>query len=200
MQNQFARVQASQGDFMKASIMRSTQAPTAELGLLLLLVCAGCAPSKSAPTPANFTSAINAYFVDHHDCLLTNIRFPYETTDKTETKQLDSLVKSLLLDKSVEASIHVSRYTVTTAGQRYAPRFCYGNREVTSIDASTPLTVVNGFRQTTVSYHYVIREVPVWAKSPEVLAAFPQMAEAISGTSSGKITLAQTTAGWQVPD
>lgn len=185
---------------MRASVMRSFKAIAASLGIALLLAGSGCAPSKSAPTPENFTNAINAYFVEHHDCLLSNIRFPYETTDKTETKELDSLVKSLLLDKGEEASIHSSRYTVTPAGLRYAPRFCYGNREVTSIDGSTPLTVVNGFRQTTVTYHYVMKDVPVWAKSPEVLAAFPEMAKAISGPSAGKITLAQTTASWQVPD
>lgn len=185
---------------MRASVMRSFKAFAASFSLVLLLSGSGCAPSKSAPTPENFTNAINAYFIEHHDCLLSNIRFPYETTDKTETRQLDSLVKSLLLDKGEEASIHSSRYTVTPAGQRYAPRFCYGNREVTSIDGSTPLTVVNGFRQTTVTYHYVIKDVPVWAKSPDVLAAFPQMSQAISGTSTAKITLAQTTASWQVPD
>lgn len=185
---------------MRASIMRSTAVFAASLGISLLFSAAGCAPSKSAPTPENFTNAINAYFLDHHDCLLSNIRFPYETTDKTETKQLDSLVKSLLLNKSEEASIHTSRYTVTPAGQRYAPRFCYGNREVTRIDGSTPLAVVNGFRQTTVSYHYEIKEVPVWAKSPDVLAAFPQMAQAIGGPSAATIKLDQTTTNWQVPD
>lgn len=185
---------------MKPLIGRSAGMAVAALSILSFLTATGCAPSKSAPTPENFTNAINAYFLEHHDCLLSNIRFPYETTDKTETKQLDSLVKSLLLDKKEEASIHSSRYTVTPAGQRYAPRFCYGNREVSSIDSFTPLTVVNGFKQTTVTYHYTITEVPVWAKTPEVLSAFPQMAQALSGPSTAKISLDQTTASWQVPD
>lgn len=184
---------------MKPPIGRSAGIAIASLSILVL-AATGCAPSKSAPTPENFTSAINAHFLDHHECLLSNIRFPYETTDKTETKQLDSLVDSHLLDKSVEAAIHSSRYTVTQAGQRYAPRFCYGNREVSSIDSSTPLTVVNGFKQTTVTYHYTITEVPVWAKSPGVLAAFPQMAQALNGPSTATINLDQTTASWQVPD
>ncbi|GGA54302.1 hypothetical protein GCM10011507_01940 [Edaphobacter acidisoli] len=172
----------------------------ASISALALTIATGCAPSKSAPTPENFSKAINAYFLDHHECLLSNIRFPYETTDKTETRQLDSLVKSLLLNKNEEPAIHSSRYTVAPAGQRYAPRFCYGNREVTSIDSSTPLSVVNGFKQSTVTYHYTITEVPVWAKTPEVLAAFPQMAQAINDSNTAKITLDQTTTSWQVPD
>jgi len=185
---------------MKSAGRLSGKTAVASAIVIALLFIAGCTSSRSAPTPANFTKAIDAYFLDHHDCLLSNIRFPFETTDKEQTRQLDSLVKSLLLNKTQEASIHVSRYTVAPAGVRYAPRFCYGNREVTGIDNSTPLTVVNGFKQTTVTYRYVIKEVPVWAKTPEVLAAFPQMAQATRGPSTAKITLAQTTGGWEVPD
>lgn len=170
------------------------------LALSLLIAATGCSDSKSAPTPANFTQTLNAYFVEHPDCLLSNMRFPYETTDKTETRQLDSLVKSLLLNKTEEPAIHTSRYTVATDGTRFAPRFCYGNREVTSIDTNTPLAVINGFKETTVTYHYVMKEVPVWAKTPEVLAAFPKMAQAIRSQATDKITLAQTLAGWQIPD
>jgi hypothetical protein len=185
---------------MKIAGRLSAKSVAASLGVLALLLAAGCTPSKSAPTSANFTQAINAYYAQHHDCLLSNVRFPFETTDKTQTRQMDALVKSLLLAKTEEASIHSSRYTVTPAGTRYAPRFCYGNREVTAIDSSTPLTVVNGFKQTIVTFNYVLKDVPVWARTPEILAAFPAMAQAINGPSTGKITLDQTTERWQVPD
>lgn len=168
--------------------------------IALLTAVLGCTSSKSTPTPANFILALNAHFIEHPDCLLSNIRFPYETTDKTETKQMDSLVKAQLLTKEEEASIHVSRYTVSTSGARFAPRFCYGHREVTAIDSSTPLTVANGFKETNVTYHYAIEDVPVWAKTPDVLAAFPHMAQAINGQSVGTTTLAQTISSWQVPD
>jgi hypothetical protein len=168
--------------------------------IALLATAIGCTDSKTAPTPANFIAALNAHFIEHPDCLLANVRFPYETTDKTETKQMDSLVKAQLLTKEEEASIHASRYTVSTVGTRFAPRFCYGHREVASIDSSTPLAVANGFKETTVTYHYSIVDVPVWAKTPEVLAAFPKMAQATSGQSAGTTTLAQTISSWQVPD
>ena len=168
--------------------------------LLIAFAATGCNSSKNSPTPENLTRALNAHFLDHPDCLLANTRFPYETIDKTTTKQMDALVKSELLNKTEETTIHASRYTVAPAGERYAPRFCYGHRIVASIDTATPLGVVNGFHQSAVTYHYTMEDVPVWAKSPEVLAAFPQMAHAISDQSVGKATLAQTISGWEVPD
>jgi hypothetical protein len=166
---------------------------------ILLFGASGC-HSKSAPTSENFIAGLNKHFIDHPDCLLSNVRFPYETSDKKETTQLDSLVKSTLLEKTMETAIHVSRYTIATAGMRYAPRFCYGHRVIDTINSSTPLTVANGFKQTKVTYHYTMQEVPVWAKSPEVLKAYPDMAKAVNDGGTGSATLAQTAVGWQVPD
>jgi hypothetical protein len=168
--------------------------------LAFVALASGCNTGKSAPTPANFSHAINKHFLDHPDCLLSDTRFPFETSDPAKTKQLDSLVKSLLLNKSVETSIHVSRYTVAPAGTRYAPRFCYGHREVTSIDSFTPIAINDGFKETTVTYSYTTKEVPVWALSHDVQAAFPDMARATTGQVTAKATLAQTPVGWQIPD
>ncbi len=168
--------------------------------LALVALASGCNTGKSAPNPTNFTHAINNHFLDHPDCLFSDTRFPFETSDPAKTKQLDSLVKSLLLNKSVESSIHVSRYTVTPAGNRYAPRFCYGHREVTSIDSFTPIAIIDGFKETTVTYNYTMKEVPVWAISHDVQAAFPEMARATTGQVTAKATLAQTPVGWQIPD
>jgi hypothetical protein len=172
----------------------------ASLSLTFLFATSGCNSSQSSATAANFTAGLNKHFLEHSDCLLDDTRFPFETSDREKTKQMDSLAKALLLEKSEEMSIHVSRYTVTAAGERYAPRFCFGHREVTSIDSFTPPVATNGFKETTVVYHYAMKEVPVWAKTPEIEAAFPDMTEAISGHATGKATLAQTPVGWQVPD
>src|ERR1700733_14300163 len=158
------------------------------LGFFTLCPTTGCNSGKSAPTPANFTQAINTHFLDHTDCLFSDTRFPFETTDRDKTRQMDSLVKALLLEKSEEMSIHASRYTVTKAGQRFAPRFCYGHRQVTSIDNFTPLAVNDGFKETTVTYSYTMKEIPVWALSPDVQAAFPDMARATSSQSTAKAT------------
>jgi len=188
------------GEAMK--IVRRNPASLALAATILAFVAlaSGCNTGKSAPTPANFTHAINNHFLDHPDCLFSDTRFPFETSDPAKTKQMDSLVKSLLLDKSVESSIHVSRYTVAPAGTRYAPRFCYGHREVTSIDSFTPIAINDGFKETTVSYSYTMKEVPVWAISHDVHAAFPEMARATTGQVTAKATLAQTPVGWQIPD
>jgi hypothetical protein len=179
----------------------SPRLKTAVVSLILMTgLESGCNTGKSAPTPANFTQAINSHFINHTDCLFSDTRFPFETTDRDKTRQMDSLVKALLLDKSEEMSIHASRYTVTTAGARFAPHFCYGHREVTSIDSFTPIAVTDGFKETTVTYSYTMKEIPVWAISHEVQAAFPDMARATTSQVTAKATLAQTPVGWQIPD
>jgi hypothetical protein len=166
----------------------------------LLLATAGC-NSKTAPTPENFIAGLNAHFLDHPECLFPDSpRFPYETTDPTKTKQLNTLVTNQLLTVDEERDLHASRYTPTPTGARYAPRFCYGHRRISSIDSFTPPVQANGFPETQVVYHYTLEEVPVWAKSANILAAFPEAAQAIGGTATGKATLAVTMAGWQVPD
>lgn len=167
---------------------------------LLLVALAGCNNGKSAANNDNFIRGLNNHFLDHSDCLLPNVRFPLETTDKAQIKQMDSLVKALLLDKTVDAGVQTARYTPSTVGARYAPHFCYGHRDVLSIDTSSPLAVANGFKVTQVTYRYKMEDVPVWAKTPEVQSSFPEMALATSGNAVAKATLAQTAVGWQVPD
>ena len=166
----------------------------------LLLPIAGC-HSKTAATPENFTTGLNTYFAEHSDCLFPGgLSFPYETSDPVKTLQLDALADSQMLHVAVDHTIHVSRYTTTDAGARAAPRFCYGNRVVSSIDSFTPPTAANGFTETQVEYHYAMQDIPVWANSAAMRAAFPEMARDASGTATGKATLASTMAGWQVPD
>jgi hypothetical protein len=167
---------------------------------LSVLLFTGC-NSKTKATPENFTQALNAHFLDRSECLFVDTKFPYATSDPVKTKQLNTLVKSLLLDVSFEYAVHTSRFTPTTAGARYAPRFCYGHRTVTSIDSFTPPAKgATGFPETQVVYHFKMEDVPVWAKSADVQAAFPDMAAKTSGDATDKATLAQTLAGWQVPD
>jgi len=180
--------------------LRSIRTNTLTTLLLALLVTTSGCNSKTKATPENFTAALNAWFLEHPDCLLSNTRFPYETSNPDEVKQLTSLVKAQLLEVHEEARIHVSRFTVSTVGTRYAPRFCFGHRVVSSIESFTPPTVVNGFPQTQVVYHYTMQDVPIWAKTPEVQFAFPRLATALSGQASDHATLAQTIAGWSVPD
>lgn len=174
---------------------------TARCGLILVGLMAGLGcDTKSAATPVNYLKGLNAYLAERPECLLPDGRFPLETSDPAEIKRMETLVVSQLLTVSRENAIKVSRYVPTDLGAKVAPHFCYGHREATAIDVSTPPAVAGGFNETQVQYHYVMRDVPVWAKSAAVKEAFPAMAEKISGTASDKATLAQTRVGWQVPD
>ena len=171
------------------------------LALAASMLFAAC-KSASAPTPENFTKGIGKFLADHPDCLYkTALRFPYETSDAAEIKQLDTLVAGKLLTKGTEPAIHISRYTVSDYGQKSAPRFCYGFRHVTGIDSSTPPTkAADGFNESRVTYRYVLQDAPVWAKDADVQKAYPEMAKAISDPPPATITMAQTGVGWQVPD
>ncbi len=168
--------------------------------LIFLSVLFGC-DSKTKPTSENFITTLNTFYNEHTECLLPDApRFPLETTDPAQIKQFNSLAKAQLLEIGKETGLKSSRYTLTTAGARYAPHFCYGHRNVTAIDSSTPPAPENGFPTTHVTYHYTIADVPIWAKTPEVQAAFPAMAKAIGTESSAQATLAKTIAGWTVPN
>jgi hypothetical protein len=170
------------------------------LAVAVTLAGTGC-QSKTKATPQNFITGLNANFQTHSECLFPDApRFPLGTSDKNEIKQFDSLVKATLLTVAQEPAIKVSRYTVTAIGARYAPRFCYGHRNVTAVDSFTPPAQANGFPETRVTYRYTLLDVPVWAKTPEVQAAFPAMAKAVSGESTAQATMAGTLAGWQVPE
>lgn len=170
-------------------------------GLALLL--GGCS-NTDKPTPENFTKTINTWFQDRADCLFPQgRRFPYEVApgkDAKEAKaQMDSLMDAGLLKRLEDRDLHVDSYSLNPAGERAAPRFCYGHREVTSIDNFTPPGPHNGFTETTVTYHYHMLDVPVWAKGDGVKAAFPEVAKDLGDSPTDQITLATVGAGWQVP-
>jgi hypothetical protein len=167
------------------------------------LLAAGCA-TDTKPTNAKLEKALNTYFASHNVCLFpASLKFPYEVSpgsnSQTETKQLDAMTGAGLTARQVAAAIKVERYTLTPLGERVGGRFCYGHRVVASVDGFTPPVKQNGFLQTTVSYRTMMMDVPVWVKTDEMRAAFPEMAAAISGPQPGQMTLENAGAGWQVP-
>ena len=169
----------------------------------LLLLSAGCSSNKT-PNAKNFTKALNTYYFNHDDCLYpTALRFPYEasTADSTgNSKGLDALTKAGLLEMTEEKALKVKRYALTPAGTKATARFCYGHREVTSIDGFTPPHTIDGRPGSEVQYRYHMMDVPIWAQTAEVQKAFPKMAEATTTGTDGKTTVVLTLAGWQVPD
>ena len=163
----------------------------------------GCA-TDTKPTNAKLEKALNAYFEGHNECLFpTVMRFPYEVSPgsdaKAEQKRLDAMTGAGLLTKQSGAAIKVERYTLTPLGERQKGRFCYGHRQVTSVDGFTPPVKQGGFLQSTVDYHAKMVDVPVWVQTDEMRAAFPEMAKAISGPQPGQVVMENAGAGWQVP-
>ena len=184
---------------MRATSARARGFGIALCGAALLLAATGC-DSKTKATPANFTQALNAFYLAHPDCLFVDAQhFPFETYDATITKEMDALVSVDLMTVQREPSIHASRYTLTPAGTRAGPRFCYGHRVIGSIDSSSPPALSNGFEETRLEYHYTMKDIPVWVNTEKMKAAFPAMAKEISGSATGTATLAKTMTGWQVP-
>jgi hypothetical protein len=170
----------------------------------LVLLAGGCS-NANKPTDKNFMTALNTYYQEHRDCLFPQgHQFPYEvapgTNQKEEKKDMDALTDAGLLTRLEDRNMHVDRYTLNAAGQRYAPRFCYGYREVTGIVSSTPPGPKDGFTETAVTYHYTMHEVPVWAQTDQVKTAFPQLAQGLSDSATGTTTLANAGAGWHVPE
>ena len=164
------------------------------------LSLAGC-KSATDPTPENYLTTINAYLPDHPDCLFdSTVTFPYETSDVAQSKQLDTLVKSQVLEVGREPAMHVSRYTLTATGKAAGPHLCYGYRNATAVVTNTPPAVANGFTETAVTYKFKLHDMPMWAKSEDVQAAFPKLAHEASGDATDTITLAQDRVGWSVPN
>jgi hypothetical protein len=171
---------------------------------VILAVAAGC-NNQNKPTPENFMKTMNAWFQDRNDCLFPQGHaWPYEVapgpTAKEEKKQMDALTEAGLLTRLEDRSMNVSRYSLNgLAGKRFAPRFCYGHREITGIVSNTPPAPRNGFTETDVTYQYQMRDVPVWANADAVKAAFPQLAKSLGSNPTDTMTLATVGAGWQVP-
>lgn len=171
------------------------------VGATVLLTTGGCHFAPPA-NPENFKKGITKYLAEHPDCLYKQaLRFPYETSSKAEIAQLDTLVNAKLLERGTEPAIHIDRYTISDYGKKSAPRFCYGYREVTGIESFTaPAKGSDGFLESQVTYRYTLRDVPVWAKDADVMRAYPELAKNLNAPPPATATLAQTGAGWQVPE
>lgn len=172
------------------------------LGLLAIL--GGCSNSANEPTDKNFTAALNQYYQERSECLFPQGRqFPYEVAPGAGAKegkaQMDALMDAGMFKRLEDLDLHADSYSLTTIGQRYAPKFCYGHRVVSGIVDHTPPGPRNGFTETDVTYRYTLEDVPVWARTDKMEAAFPALAKSLADSPTDKQTLATAGAGWQVP-
>jgi hypothetical protein len=93
------------------------------------------------------------------------------------------------------------RYSLTPyASSHVTPHFCFGHRDITSIESFTLPAAEGGQQTTQVTYHYKMMDAPSWAQSPQMSAAFPSLKILHEDQSKDTSTLVLTVNGWQVSD
>jgi hypothetical protein len=169
------------------------------------VMAAGCADSRVA-SKANLADALNHDYSASQDCLFARpLPFPYEVavsdTMLAETRhRLDALAEAGLLEReqTTEGSDTMNRYVLTAAGSRTEGkgRFCYGRRQVTSVEKFTAPVDYRGMPLTKVEYHFVLKNTPSWVKQDEVRNAFPMVAKSTAEQPVDDATLVLTHDGW----
>jgi hypothetical protein len=182
--------------------------------VILALVATGC--NNGSNTDLSYKAAINDHFKAFPVCIWTQPKkFPVQaaTADDSKTEGYDALTQEGLLTRaSAEKKVfivskQVNNYDLSDKGRTsWTPdssqpgygNFCYGNREVTSIDNSMPGTNGAGAKTVEITYHYHIANVATWANSQEMKTAYPSVAEKLSSNPSDHATLVMTGDHWEV--
>lgn len=197
----------------------STFSPTsravrcAVAAILATFAVAGC--NDGANNDVNYKTAINDHFKAFPACIWSQPRkFPVQaaTSDDVKTAGYDALTQAGLLvrttseKKIIIVSKQENNYDLSDAGRTaWVPdssqpgygNFCYGNRDVTSIDNSTLGTNGSGAKTVDVAYHYKMANVPNWANDGQMRTAYPDMAAAIATNPSDRATLVMTGDRWE---
>jgi len=180
-----------------------------------VLVAAGCRKTNFVDKMA-FKSAINNYLSGRPECVWSSpVKFPVQadTSNFEQTKGYDALTDAdFLVRKAAEkkrfliGSKQVNDYDLSDKGrsnwtadqtQPGYGNFCFGHREVTTIDGFTPADVSDA-TQYSVTYHYDVAGVPGWASSVEMKTAFPKVAVDTSGQQTAVANLVKSDSGWQI--
>ncbi len=181
-----------------------------------VLLANGCSTKKDA-TADNFKKAIGDYYNAHPECVWSSaVKFPVEADPNKgdQTAGYDALTDAGLLTRSsaqkkvfIFGSKQVNDYDLSDKGrstwtpdqtQPGAGNFCYGHREVTSVDNFVKGSDKNGQSTENVDYHYTIGSIAGWAQSTEMKTAFPTIQAGTGHGNIDKATLALTDDGWQV--
>jgi hypothetical protein len=179
----------------------------------LALTATGC--NNGSNTDLSYKAAINDHFKAFPVCIWSQTKkFPVQaaTADDAKTEGYDALTQEGLLTRTTAekkvfiVSKQVNNYDLSDKGRTsWTPdssqpgygNFCYGNREVTSIDNSTPGTNGAGAKTVDVAYHYHIANVAPWANSQEMKTAYPSIAEKLNSNPSDRATLVMTGDRWE---
>ena len=180
---------------------------------IFTLLTAGC--NNGSNTDLSYKAAINDHFKAFPACIWSQPKkFPVQaaTADDSKTEGYDALTQEGLLTRStaekkvlIIASKQVNNYDLSDQGRTsWTPdssqpgygNFCYGYREVTSIDNSTLGTDGAGAKTVDVTYHYKIANLATWANSEEMKTAYPSIASTLGSNSSERATLVMTGDHW----
>jgi hypothetical protein len=183
------------------------------LGVAFAFVLSGC--NNGSDSNLAYKAAINQHFKAFPVCIWSQPKkFPAQaaTSDDARTEGYDALTQEGLLTRTtgekkvIIISKQVNNYDLSDQGRSaWTPdtsqpgygNFCYGTREVTSIDSATPGTNGQGAKTVDVTYHYRIANVPSWANSQEMKTAFPDMATVLNSNPSDRATLVMTGDRWE---
>jgi hypothetical protein len=187
------------------------------LCVALIFTMDGCHGNINEPDTLSFKVALNDHYRIQPICVWNSpVKLPaqVDASNDIQTKGFDALTDAGLLTRKAEekkrfliGSKQVTDYDVSDTGRtQWRPdtsqpgygNFCYGHRQVTSIDSFTPVTAEDGAKVTTVNYHYEMTDVPDWAQSAETKTAFPKVPAALAGPQPAAAKLVQTQNGWQV--
>src|SRR3984957_6915421 len=163
-----------------------------------------------------YQTSINQHFKAFPACTWSQAKkFPVKaaTADDAKTERYDALTHEGLLTRTtaekkvfIVASKQVNNYDLSETGRTsWTPdssqpgygNFCYGNREVTSIDNSTLGTNGAGAKTVELSYHYHIANVATWANSQEMKTAYPSVADKLNSNPSDHATFVMTGDHWE---
>ena len=181
-----------------------------------LIVLMSTARNNGSDTDMRYKAAINDLFKTLPVCIWSQPKkFPVQaaTSDDVKTEGYDALTQEGLLSRTtaekkvlIIASKQVNNYDLSEKGRTsWSPdstqpgygNFCYGHREVTSIDNSTLGTNSEGAKTVAVSYHYQIANVADWANSPEMETAYPSLASSLGSNPWDTATLEMTGDHWE---
>jgi hypothetical protein len=181
------------------------------LGLIALM---STACNNGSDTDMSYKAAINDHFKALPVCIWSQSKkFPVQaaTSDDAKTEGYDALTQEGLLTRTtaekkvlIVASKQVNNYDLSEKGRTsWIPdsqpgygNFCYGHREVRSIDNSTLGTNSEGAKTVAVSYHYQIVNVADWANSPQMKTAYPGLASSLGSNPLDNATLVMTGDHW----
>jgi hypothetical protein len=185
------------------------------IGICGVMLMASCRKTNFVDKAA-FKSAINNYYSTRQDCVWSSpVKFPVQadTSNYEQTKGYDALTDAgFLVRQAAEkkrfliGSKQVNNYDLSDKGrsswtadqtQPGYGNFCFGHREVTTIDGFSPADVSDA-TQYSVSYHYDVASVPAWASTVEMKTAFPKVAIDASGQQTTVASLVKSNSGWVV--